>query len=126
MTIYAASTIVRLEAEIEDKEASIDMMRSRLGERETLLRQCREQNERLKTQFQRFRESELRKCEEAYTGLLDKWAVSRAEIGRLREALLNVSVHTAHANMAPDQLHVDLLTRISEITRAALAGKPRD
>ena len=34
-------------AEIEDKEASLDMMRSRLGERETLLRQCREKNKRL-------------------------------------------------------------------------------
>ena len=35
------------DAEIEDKESSLDMMRSRLGERETLLRQCREKNKRL-------------------------------------------------------------------------------
>ena len=35
------------DAEIEDKEASLDMMRSRLGERETLLRQCREKNKRI-------------------------------------------------------------------------------
>jgi len=48
------------------------------------------------------------------------------EIERLRKALLNVSVHTAHANMAPDQLHVDLLLeRISEITRAALAREEK-
>ena len=53
----------------------------------------------------------------------DETARLRLENERLRKALLNVSVHTAHANMAPDQLHVDLLTRISEITRAALAGK---
>ena len=38
---------VKAETEIEDKEASLDMMRSRLGERETLLRQCREKNKRL-------------------------------------------------------------------------------
>ena len=35
------------DAEIEDQESSLDMMRSRLGERETLLRQCREKNKRL-------------------------------------------------------------------------------
>ena len=35
------------DAEIEDKKSSLDMMRSRLGERETLLRQCREKNKRL-------------------------------------------------------------------------------
>ena len=38
---------VKAEAEIEDKKASLDMMRSRLGQWETLLRQCREQKERL-------------------------------------------------------------------------------
>ena len=38
---------VKAEAEIEDKKASLDMMRTRLGQWETLLRQCREQKERL-------------------------------------------------------------------------------
>ena len=107
---------VKTETEIEDKEASLDMVRSRLGQWETLLRQCREKNNQLESDYRQV----LREVNEQSVMLLDR----ANEIERLvlaleaaETSLTAVAAHSVQPQMATDA------RKVLEVIRAALASE---
>lgn len=53
-------------------------------------------------------------------GMNDQCNALLAENERLREAIIKAIAHTGHMKLAPDQLHIDLLSSIARILGEAL------